>query len=71
MSAWWDDPVGWRDAMIPPVTFEQALKTARKAKATRFVWQGVTYTLSESGTTTEAPATELDQWIGKQRARSS
>jgi hypothetical protein len=29
MSAWWDDPVGWRDAMIPPLTFDQALKAAR------------------------------------------
>ena len=42
----WNDPVAWRDAMIPPVTFDQALKAARKAKAQRFVWRGVTFDLS-------------------------
>ena len=72
MSALWDDPVSWRDAMIPPVTFDQALRAARKAKVVSFVWRGITFNLSEQGTTaTGTTPTLIDAWKAKKRARSA
>jgi len=61
----WDDPVAWRDAMLPPLTIEQALKAARKAKATRFVWRGVTFDLSEPAAAPAATLTPLEAWKAK------
>lgn len=42
----WDDPVAWREAMLPPPTLEKALKAARKAKASRLVYRGAEFDLS-------------------------
>lgn len=58
----WNDPVAWRDAMIPPVTFDQALKAARKAKAQRFVWRGVTFDLSAPEPRPAPPAASDNEW---------
>jgi hypothetical protein len=43
----WNDPVAWREAMLPPLTLAQALKAARKAKAARLVYRGVVFDLGE------------------------
>jgi hypothetical protein len=59
MSAWWDDPLAWRDAMLPPLTFAEALKAARKAKAASVTWRGVAFNLSEPETVT-APEIEIE-----------
>ena len=69
MTDFWNDPVASRDAMLPPLTFEQARKAARKAKATRFVWRGVTFDLSapKSGPAGKAPDDEVEAWIRKQQ----
>lgn len=83
MTDAWDDPVAWRDAMLPPLSFSEALKAARKAKATRFVWRGATFDLSEpvaKETATPArssvvelrgePDDEVEAWIKKQAAHA-
>ena len=59
MSFSWDDPVAWRDAMIPPVTFKEALKVAREARAVRFVWRGVTFDLGETEKMAPEPPVEI------------
>jgi hypothetical protein len=41
----WNDPVAWRDAMLPPLTLAAALKAARKAKLPRLVYRGVVFDL--------------------------
>jgi hypothetical protein len=68
MTDFWNDPVGWRDAMIPPVTFDQALKAARKAKAVRFVWRGVVFDIGEPEAA-GATLTPLAAWKAAKRAR--
>jgi hypothetical protein len=42
----WNDPVAWREAMLPPLTLAEALKAARKAKAARLEYRGVVFDLS-------------------------
>ena len=69
MSAWWDDVVGWRDAMIPPLTFAEALKAARKAKAARFTWRGSTFDLGQLDAKPAATLTPLAAWKAAKRAR--
>jgi hypothetical protein len=58
MSDFFDDPAAWRDAMLPPLTFEQALKAARKAKARRFVWRGASFDLAETDHPSAPEATD-------------
>jgi hypothetical protein len=41
----WNDPVAWREAMLPPLTLAAALKAARRAKAARLVYRGVVFDL--------------------------
>jgi hypothetical protein len=71
MSAWWDHPAGWRDAMLPPPTFAEALKAARRAKAASFAWRGVTFNLAEPETAAVATLTPLEAWRAKKNARRS
>jgi hypothetical protein len=46
MTDRWNDPVAWREAMLPPLTLAEALKAARKAKAARLEYRGVGFDLS-------------------------
>jgi hypothetical protein len=71
MSDSWDDPAAWRDAMLPPLSFAEALKAARKARASRFVWRGATFDLSEPAAKEPATMTELEAWKAKHRARQA
>jgi hypothetical protein len=60
--------------MIPPLTFAEALKAARKAKALRFVWRGATFDLSEAVAPRDAKESTtlspLEAWRAK-RARQA
>jgi hypothetical protein len=68
MSDFWNDAVGWRDAMLPPLTFAEALKAARRAKAASFTWRGSTFDLGAPGAVEPRPQEPPSRSLFKLRA---